>query len=91
MQPAEAAEKQPTKAVKKRGAGADSHFARAEKEIALGLQKSRLADAERKREDDEFVTLVRLGFGSRFEGTVKNHLAYTPENLALFRKRGFNV
>jgi hypothetical protein len=60
MQPAEAAEKQPTKAIKKRGAGADSHFARAEKEIALGLQKSRLADAERKREDDEFVILVRL-------------------------------
>jgi hypothetical protein len=91
MPSAEAVEKQPTKPTEKRGDGCDPHFAKAEKEMALGRQKRRMETAEREQEDARFVKLVRMGFGSMFEGTVKNHPAYSPADLVLFRKRGFKV
>jgi hypothetical protein len=91
MQPAEAVEKKTSKPRETRRDGIDAGLAKAERTIALIRQQARMLAEEREYDDDRLVKLVRLAFGSKFEGVVKNHPSYSPEDLAVFRKRGFNV
>jgi len=53
--------------------------------------EARAAEAKRADDNARLVSLVRVGFTGKFEGTVKNHPAYTPDDLVFFRSYGFNV
>jgi hypothetical protein len=61
------------------------------KEIEKAREEARASEVKRAEDSLRLVTLVRLGFANRFEGTVKHHPAYTPDDLAFFRTFGFAV
>jgi hypothetical protein len=61
------------------------------KEIEKLRIEARAAEAKKDEDNARLVKLVRTGFGGKFEGTVKNHIAFTEDDLAFFRSFGFNV
>jgi hypothetical protein len=61
------------------------------KDIAKLVDEARAAEAKKDEDNDRLVKLVRTGFGPKFEGSVRNNINYTEDDLAFFRGYGFNV
>lgn len=93
-----AAEKPAKKPYKKKGSGVLNYLGTATKshektgkEIEKARNEARAAEAHTEERNARLVKLVRTGFGSKFEGTLKNNINYEEADLAFFRTFGFNV
>lgn len=61
------------------------------KEIEKARNQARAAEAHAEEREARLVKLVRSLFGGKFEGTARNHIAATEDDLAFLRTFGFNV
>jgi hypothetical protein len=62
-----------------------------DKHIELALREARAAITEREEENARLVKLLRMEFGSKLEGALKNSITLSADELAFIRTFGFNV
>jgi hypothetical protein len=62
-----------------------------DKQVELALRAARAAITEREDDNARLVKLLRIEFGPKLEGALKNSITLSADELAFIRTFGFNV
>jgi hypothetical protein len=62
-----------------------------DKYVELALREARAAVTEREEKNARLLKLLRVEFGAKLEGSLKNSITLSADDLAFLRTFGFNV